>query len=72
MADIADDADGIIEQQILAGRARAANARPLIGPQGHCLNCGEEKLPDGSPWPPQNRWCDADCKADWTRATGVR
>lgn len=72
MADIADDADGLIEQAVQAGVARAARAGAVIEPRGYCLNCGETKLPDGSAWPPAYRWCDGDCKEDWSRATGVR
>lgn len=73
MADIADDADGIIEQSVLAGLARARSApSQVIEPRGYCLNCGERSLPDGSPWPASYRWCDDDCRQDWTRATGVR
>lgn len=72
MADIADDADRTIEQNLQRQLAMAAKAGPVIAPCGHCLNCGATELPDGSPWPPAYRWCDSDCQTDWTRATGVR
>jgi hypothetical protein len=72
MADLADDADKLIEQQMADRIAAAGRAGPVIAPRGYCLNCGARELPDGSPWPEAYRWCDPDCKADWTRATGVR
>lgn len=72
MPDLADDADRAIEQVLARGRAAAAAAGPVFAPCGHCLNCGATALPDGSPWPPAARWCDADCKEDWSRATRVR
>lgn len=72
MADFADDADRVIEQAVQDGVARAGRAGQVIGPRGYCLNCGARELPDGGAWPAAYRWCDADCKTDWTRATGVR
>lgn len=72
MADLADDADKIIEQQMSDRIAAASRAGPVIEPCGHCLNCGATELPDGSAWPAAYRWCDKDCKTDWSRATGVR
>lgn len=72
MADIADDADGVIEQSRRDAIARAGRAGPVIAPCGHCLNCGATSLPDGGAWPAAFRWCDDDCRRDWSRATGVR
>lgn len=72
MADLADDADKAIEQSVARGVALAARAAPVIAPRGYCLNCGATELPDGSAWPPAYRWCDSDCKDDWSRVTGVR
>lgn len=72
MADLADDADGVIEQSMRRAIERAGRAGPVIEPRGYCLNCGARELPDGSVWPAAHRWCDEDCKTDWTRATGVR
>lgn len=72
MADIADDADRTIQLVVDDAVNRAARAKPVIEPRGYCLFCGAKELPDGSPWPAVNRWCDADCRADWSRHTGVR
>lgn len=72
MADIADDADGVIENSVQGAIAAARRAGPVIAPRGYCLNCGATELPDGSVWPAAYRWCDDDCRVDWSRATGVR
>jgi hypothetical protein len=81
MADIADDADGLIEQSVLAGVARAARAGMVIKPMGYCLFCGSDTMADGTPFPQPDegrpmqllpRWCDDGCRKDWSRVTGVR
>ena len=38
----------------------ALTKRKPLGPTpcGHCFNCE-------APLPPADRWCDADCRADW-------
>lgn len=72
MADLADEADGVISQSVQDAIARAGRAGLVIEPKGYCLYCGARNLPDGSPWPAAYRWCDEDCKVDWSRVTGVR
>lgn len=72
MADLADDADRTIEQNLQRQLAMAAGAGPVIAPRGYCLFCGAKELPDGSAWPSLFRWCDSGCREDWTRHTGVR
>lgn len=62
MADIADDADRIIEQALADRIAAASRAQPVIAPCGHCLFCGATELPNGAVWPAAYRWCDTDCR----------
>lgn len=73
MADFADDADLTITHALadaLERSRRRAAAMPQHQPCGACLNCGEQQLPDGSPWPPAHRWCDDDCRVDHIKRVG--
>ena len=53
------DRSSIEEQRALD---RALAVRKPTGPQscGKCLNCFE-------PLPSEQRWCDADCREDWSK-----
>ena len=54
--DMAQDAiDGEVTKRIAAARRQES-----IPATGFCLNCGEA-LKEGL------RWCDADCRDDWSR-----
>lgn len=59
MSDEADDAQAHIEREE-AFRRKYHDANRLEAEYtGKCLNCGE---------PLNNkRWCDEDCRADWTK-----
>lgn len=61
MADTLDQAQAVAELHMnVAMRNRPQP--PAIAEIGFCLNC-ETPVPAG------RRWCDADCRDDWQRAT---
>lgn len=59
MADMVDQAQ---EQEEAILDLRLANLRKAAGPRatGACLNCDESLARE-------ERWCDADCRADWAK-----
>lgn len=59
--DILDQAKAVEELHLNVALQNRAPA-PAIAETGFCLNC-EAPVPAG------HRWCDADCRDDWQRAT---
>lgn len=57
--------DDLATQREEADRALALMVRRPVGPAptGYCLNC-DEPVGEGV------RWCDADCRLDWSRREG--
>lgn len=64
--DMADQAGAVVELSITLAmqRARHAAAQPTSVSEA-CLNCGE-RTTSGA------RWCDAECRDDWSRRQGAR
>lgn len=64
--DIADQAqcieERLRERQVAAARTRG---QPRDAADGACRNCG-------APVAAGRRWCDADCRDDWTHRSGGR
>ena len=59
MADIADEADGVIAGAIEQALSDARNAPPLPA-TGQCHNC---QVPLSAPY----RFCDGFCREDWQK-----
>lgn len=61
---MSDDADRAEEQeQMLRQVAMATRRRDGPAFTGFCANCGE-------PIAPPLRWCDVECRDDWTKREG--
>jgi hypothetical protein len=58
VSDLADKAQAVLEVALEAART---HRKPTLPFTGKCYNC-EEPIEDG-------RFCDADCREDWTRRT---
>lgn len=61
MSDVIDDANDRAERELQRAIrvARCSNGLDIPEPSGHCLNCG-------GPIGPVLRWCDQDCRDDWS------
>lgn len=59
MSDLADHAQNLIELALKYSLERYKKPNAPAS-EGKCLNCQE-------PIAPPQRWCDADCRNDWSK-----
>jgi hypothetical protein len=64
-ADEIDQANEMVEFTVEQMRKVVARASPEAVATGACLSC-EKGLEEG------RRWCDADCRDDWSREKRLR